>query len=79
VTPAEDVSIIGPRSTYQLTEVKCQTGTSVLARFAATLDPVGNRTRIDLPGSPVQTQGYANDASGEAASVDSSRGQPSAG
>jgi RHS repeat-associated protein len=46
----------------RLTELASRRGTSTLARFVATLDSVGNPTRVDRTGALSQTQTYTYDA-----------------
>jgi RHS repeat-associated protein len=53
----------------RLTEVATTRGTSTLARFVATLDAVGNPTRIVRTGGLAQTQTYDYDANDRIASV----------
>jgi len=53
----------------RLTEVNNQKGASVLARFVATLDAVGNPTQMVRTGALSQTQTYGYDASDRLLSV----------
>jgi RHS repeat-associated protein len=53
----------------RLTEVKSQKGATILARFVATRDSVGNPSQIVRTGSLAQTQTYTYDASDRLKSV----------
>ena len=46
----------------RLTEVKSQRGSTILARFVSTLDPVGDPTQVVRTGALSETQSYAYDA-----------------
>jgi RHS repeat-associated protein len=46
----------------RLTEVANRRGSTTLSRFAATLDAVGNPTRVDRTGALTQTEQYSYDA-----------------
>ena len=47
----------------RLTEVKSQRGSTILARFVSTLDPVGNPTQVARTGAFSETQTYSYDVS----------------
>jgi|GEM_PF-2749284 len=53
----------------RLSDVSSQKGGTVLSRFLATLDPVGNPTQVVRTGSLSQTQTYSYDASDRLLSV----------
>jgi RHS repeat-associated protein len=53
----------------RMTDVESKKGTSTLAKFALSLDPVGNPSQVVRTGSLAQTQGYTYDASDRILSV----------